>query len=257
MATPSTPTGIIVVHTLQEMTKFRISWTANDASENVNTYNVYRGAVPYGTFDKVGSVVGGIVTYDDLAPLTFRLNWYYKISSVSGGSESSLSSASSIENFTFAPISLTGTEYYSDEDTEFMLEEIRDRLLSIMEYGGENVYVYKRMYSAEGEEEEPGRQKASYWDPLEIKYKFQPAGQVRQLEVAGLKTISTPRSWAIYYPLLHDRDVIVTRQNERFELVNVTHRRFRGWLIRQEFDVQKLDRFAFSDSLTPSSPLSP
>lgn len=267
MAVPSTPTGVVVTHLLQAITKQRISWFANSAGEGVTTYNIYRAATPYITPELIGGTSG--LFFDDTPPFNFQLNWFYFISAVNGSGEGIKSSGFSLEDFEFTPKTFTDatlrvfdqtnfqSEYFSDEDTDFEIREIRERLRNLCEMGGEQVWLFKREWSnAEGIEEEPGRREPTkYWTPLKITIKFEPTNWTRVLEIEGLRNIFTPRTWSIYYPLLADKDIILTRQGKKYEIMEIDYRRFRGFLLRQEFSTTELTSFDLNPELVPPGTL--
>lgn len=267
MAVPSTVTGIAVAHMLQDITKHRITWTANSASESVTSYTVYRSSHRYGTFTSVGTTAS--TTYYDTPPFCLVKQWFYEVSATNISGEGSLSSAYSLEEFspwerTFTYSSDDDFDYYSDEDTEYDLESIRKQVTAGLEFGGENCYLIKRKYAesestgeSEGEGESYGR-KGTYWDPYAVKVRFVNPNE-RVLRWVGGVRIETPqRPWMAYYPhklLVHDKDIILNRQNERFEVNDVTYKRFRGFVYRQECDLTRLEELENKSALDGIVPL--
>lgn len=252
------PVNIQVLSQLTDVNRIKIIW---DHSVGATSYKVYRCAVPYGTSTLIQS---GITFnyFSDLPVLNLNLDWFYSVQSINVTESSSLSFPYSIEDFEFTPVNFpqseswgkVNDEYYSSEDDSFMFKEMRVRLENILNYGGEYVWLYKRKW-ADSEVDESGR-KGTYWDPIQIRVKFENTDFIRVSYLDGVRSEFKPRTWTIYYPKLRDRDILVNRQNERFELMNVTHRRVRGWLYKQEFDTVLLERVGSDvQKLIPTTPL--
>lgn len=150
--------------------------------------------------------------------------------------------------------------YLGDESMmEEYFNEIRRRTLALLMNDGENVKLLVRRTSGD---------RCPYWSdemqqcpkplnpetlcyntgwiggyipPIDIKIRFVPAGQTVTIYENGLRREFEPRSWTIWTPFLHDRDVIVTAQNKRYEVLNVTKvPLWRGLITRQEFSLKEV-----------------
>ncbi len=123
---------------------------------------------------------------------------------------------------------------------------LRDELW-ILQDRGEPVYLIKkkRVNYDQPEDDDDRRQGRSnivqFYSPIIICAAIASPGQTHNVYVSGRGFEKSSRSWTIYTPLLNDEDILIDKENKRWELQNVTHQRsWRGAITWQSFDIKAL-----------------
>lgn len=142
---------------------------------------------------------------------------------------------------------------------ESFLWEIRNREKFILEMGGERVKLLKRKWEGtrcpvcwdsvrkQGESDclscwGTGIEGGYYLPPVEITVSLtDPASRQMEIQDHGMRLITPVRSWALWTPILLNRDVIVTKQNYRMWLNEVTPSLFRGLILHQKFTTERIE----------------
>lgn len=121
---------------------------------------------------------------------------------------------------------------------------LRDELW-ILQDRGELVYFIKKKrvnYETDTEDDDRrvGRKNiVQYYDPIIICASIASPGQTHIVSVRGAALEKNTRCWTIYTPKLDDGDIIITKDNKRWEIQNVTHQRsWRGSDTWQAFDLK-------------------
>lgn len=80
-----------------------------------------------------------------------------------------------------------------------------------------------------------------FYEPLIIFAALASPGQTHVIYASGTALEKQSRSWTIYTPILEDRDIIIDKENKRWEIQNVTRQRsWRGSVTWQSFDIKAL-----------------
>lgn len=121
---------------------------------------------------------------------------------------------------------------------------VRDELW-ILQDRGELVYLIKKKrvnYETDTEDDDRrvGRKNiVQYYDPLIICASIASPGQTHIVSVRGAALEKNTRCWTIYTPKLMDGDIIITKDNKRWEIQNVTYQRsWRGSVTWQSWDIK-------------------
>ena len=164
--------------------------------------------------------------------------------------------------------------YLGDKaEMEYYLEEMRRRHFMIVANSGEDVLLLPRRLSGtrcpywkteESQCEKPLDPHATcyntgwlggYHNPMVIKIVFPPANRTGVSYEEGVRKEFKPRPWTIHTPLLNDRDLLVQRTSGiRFEIMNVTPVMFRGLVMHQEFDMNRIQRDHFGFNVPLPTP---
>lgn len=121
---------------------------------------------------------------------------------------------------------------------------LRDELW-ILQDCGEPVYLIKKKrvnYETDTEDDDRrvGRKNiVHYYEPLIIWAHIASPGQTHLITYRGTALEKNSRSWTIYTPKLQDGDIIITKDNKRWEIQNVTYQRsWRGSTSWQSWDIK-------------------
>lgn len=121
---------------------------------------------------------------------------------------------------------------------------VRDELW-ILQDRGELVYLIKKKrvnYETDTEDDDRrvGRKNiVQYYDPIIICASIASPGQTHIVSVRGAALEKNTRCWTIYTPRLDDGDLVITKDNKRWEIQNVTYQRsWRGSVTWQSFDIK-------------------
>ena len=121
---------------------------------------------------------------------------------------------------------------------------VRDELW-LLQDRGEPVYLIKKKrvnYDVDTEDDDRrvGRKNiVQYYEPIIIWASIASPGQTHIVSVRGAALEKNTRSWTIYTPKLVDGDLIITKDNKRWEIQNVTYQRsWRGSVTWQQFDIK-------------------
>lgn len=122
---------------------------------------------------------------------------------------------------------------------------LRDELW-ILQDCGEPIYLIKKKrvnYSEDREDDDRrvGRKNiVQYYKPIIIWAHLASPGQTHVVTYRGAALEKNSRSWTIYTPQLQDGDIIISKDNKRWEIQNVTFQRsWRGSTSWQQFDLKE------------------
>ena len=271
------PANILVENLCQGARgSYRISWKPSPLATG---YNVYRSRIPYGIADRIADNITDTSYTDDGFDIIDGTECYYRVSCVRNTDgtprESGLSRFQTSPDTTeyMNPYEGTWTDanttrydphdnLYPNGDSSYIgvnylplnvlrryqfNKILRDELW-ILQDRGEPVYLIKKQrtnYSAEDEESEErlkGRSNAvRYYPPIVIGASIASPGQTHVVSVRGAALERNTHCWTIYTPKLIDGDIIITRDNGRYEIQNVTYQRsWRGAVTWQSFDIRAL-----------------
>lgn len=240
--------------------QIQLTW---DAYAGATSYKVYRRAVPYGTFTFVAAVSAPTLTYTD-APILIPLNeWFFKVAAVTSGGEQALPDLGiTCENanaFIEDPFTQTGFPMYPENgQMSFIFEEIRRRHIWGVQLNGEDMVLYKKRYEGTkcphvGSEDDQcpfplGNEELAtkcygtgyvggYYGPLTIKVRRYSVPQKVSIEEQGYDISVAPKFWTIWTPRIESGDFLVTQENKRFEVTDVTPSTTRGLMTKQDISV--------------------
>lgn len=122
---------------------------------------------------------------------------------------------------------------------------LRDELW-ILQDCGEPIYLIKKKrvnYSEDREDDDRrvGRKNiVQYYEPIIIWSHLASPGQTHVVTYRGTALEKNSRSWTIYTPQLQDGDIVISKDNKRWEIQNVTFQRsWRGSTSWQQFDLKE------------------
>ena len=270
------PDKILVENLCQgQQSKYKISWAANPLA---SSYNIYISRVPYGEPQLLESnIIDTQYVYEDF-DIIDGTDVFFKVSSVMKDGddilESELSRYQSAPNTTEYMSTTEGTWTDSNNlrwdphtnkiptgessyiGTNYLPlnvlrryqfnKIIRDELW-ILQDRGEVCYLIKKKrvdYSTDTEDDNRrvGRKDiVQYYEPLIICASIASPGQTHIVSYRGAALEKNTRCWTIYTPRLNDGDLIITKDNKRWEIQNVTYQRsWRGSVTWQQFDLKAL-----------------
>lgn len=123
---------------------------------------------------------------------------------------------------------------------------VRDELW-LLQDRGEPVYLIKKKrvnYETDTEDDDRrvGRKNnVQYFCPIIIWSSIASPGQTHLVTYRGAALEKNTRCWTIYTPKLDDGDIIITKDNKRWEIQNVTYQRsWRGSVTWQAYDLKAL-----------------
>jgi hypothetical protein len=246
-------------------TQVRLYW---DALNGVSGFNVYRNYTPYGDFTKLNvSLIQSTSFLDSNVPIIIDTDPYYSVTSVNLLGESPPSNPITYENLPafdvspFGDMNMTFTApqtkistvtiesrsgmYPTNIQQKFFFEEIRRRNMWLLEQDGGDFWLFKRQQkeiNANTEEDYGRADTVTYFNPIKIRVRYYNMAALKELATYGLRKQRVPRSWTIWTPRLHDRDILIDRENRRFEILNVTPYFQRDLITHQDFEMNELER---------------
>lgn len=246
-------------------TQVRLTW---DPVNGISGYNVYRNFTPYGTFTKLNvSLVGATDFVDSNVPIIIDTDPYYSITTVNILGESPPSEPVTYENVQafstspFGDVSMTFTTppqvstitiksqsglYPTNLQQEYFFKETRRRTLWLLEQDGGDFWLFKRKQKDINDPtlaEDYGRSDTNtYFQPVRVKIRYYNMQAMKELASYGWRKQRLPRSWTLWTPRLHDRDIIIDGENRRYEILNVTPYHFRNLITHQDFEMNELER---------------
>jgi len=163
---------------------------------------------------------------------------------------------------------------FGPNSLEWYFLSIREKNKWILNQSGERVLLYKRRYegqrcplfdtdrhtSAQHGDEicygtgwiatdakidgvNPGGPYYGYFQPIEIVVSLLSSGpEDLALTDYGQQRIYKPHSWTAFEPLLTPGDMIVRRNNERFNITEVFPRRWKHYVLHQDFEMTEIER---------------
>lgn len=268
-----TPPDNILVQNLCQGQKgsYKISWNLQPLAEK---FRVYRNRVPYGEAELIATT-SDLEYIDENFPIIDGTECFYRVSSVdSNNNESSLSRYQSAPNTTEymetsagtwtdsnntrwdphdnkypnGESSYTGTNYLPlNVLRRYQFNKIVRDELWILQDAGEKIGLFKKKrvnYSIDTEDDNRrlGRKDiVQFYDPIIICAHIASPGQTHIVSYRGAALEKNSRSWTIYTPKLNDGDIIICKDNSRWEIQNVTYQRsWRGSITFQSFDLKAL-----------------
>lgn len=271
------PDKILVENLCQgALGKYKISWSANPLA---TSYKIYRNRVPYGEAELIATtsdleyidenfpIIDGTECY-------YRVSSVISPEGESGDTEkeSELSRYQSAPNTTEYMETTAGTwtdsnntrwdphdnKYPNGESSyigtnylplnvlrRYQFNKILRDELWILQDRGEPIYLIKKKrvnYETDTEDDDRrvGRKNiVQYFDPIIIWSSIASPGQTHIVTYRGAAIEKNTRCWTIYTPRLDDNDIIITKDNKRWEIQNVTYQRsWRGSVTWQAFDLK-------------------
>jgi len=249
--------------------KYKISWTANPLATN---YKIYRNRVPYGQAELLATI-SDLEYIDENFEIIDGTECWYRVSSVdSNNNESPLSRYQGAPNTTEYMETSAGTwtdsnntrwdphdnKYPNGESSyigtnylplnvlrRYQFNKILRDELWILQDCGEPIYLIKKKrvnYSTDTEDDNRrvGRKDiVQYYEPIIIWSHLASPGQTHIVSYRGAALEKNSRSWTIYTPQICDGDLIITKDNKRWEIQNVTYQKsWRGSTTWQAFDLK-------------------
>lgn len=213
--------------------------------------------------------------FEDLEDLTVNTwrGWYYRLSAVrANGEEGYISDpysdqeATLLNNPPFGSYQVgdgkefkyCGSSPLPDEDDTSVFLEIRNRDLNILQRDGQWVWYFKQR--AEGQRcpywvdtlhqckngkncpvcHGTGLAQGGYYDPVKILVRLVGSNRTLKQYQHGLQIEYQARSWTVWTPILANRDIIVTNDGRRYEILDVTPSIIRGGVItKQDFNIKE------------------
>ena len=139
--------------------------------------------------------------------------------------------------------------------------DMREKLRWILAAGGERVLLYKRMFAGTPSPNfdttrmqvvNPAQDLigfgtpfvGGYFGPFEIFVSLKTAGspQATTYTEQGLRHTFTSTSWALWEPLLSNKDFIVRRNNQRLWLESIDFSKWRHHILHQTFTATEVER---------------
>lgn len=249
---------------------YKINWNRQPLAVS---YKIYRNRVPYGTAELIATTSDLEYTDEDFQIID-GTECFYRISSVdANNNESELSRYQSAPNTTEYMETSAGTwtdsnntrwdphdnKYPNGESSyigtnylplnvlrRYQFNKIVRDELWILQDAGEPCFLIKRKrvnYSTDTEDDNRrvGRKDiVQYYEPIIIWSHLASPGQTHIVSYRGAALEKNSRSWTIYTPQICDGDLIITKDNKRWEIQNVTlQRSWRGSTTWQAFDLKE------------------
>lgn len=266
------PDKILVQNLCQgTLGKYKISWSANPLA---TSYKIYRNRVPYGEAELI-TITSDLEYTDENFPIIDGTECFYRVSSVdSNNNESPLSRYQSAPNTTEYMETSAGTwtdsnntrwdphdnKYPNGESSyigtnylplnvlrRYQFNKIVRDELWILQDAGVKVGLFKKKrvnYDVDTEDDNRrvGRKEiVQFYDPIIICAHIASPGQTHIITYKGAALEKNSRSWTIYTPILNDGDIIICKDNSRWEIQNVTRQvSWRGSVTWQSFDLKAL-----------------
>lgn len=251
--------------------KYKISWSVSPLASE---YKIYRNRVPYGEAELIATT-SELEYIDEHFEIIDGTECYYRVSSVmENGTESDLSRYQGAPNTTEYMETTAGTwtdsnnTRWDPHDNKYPNGEssyigtnylplnvlrryqfnkiIRDELWILQDCGVKiGLFKKKRVnYDVDTEDDDRrvGRKNiVQFYSPIIICAHIASPGQTHIATYRGTALEKNSRSWTIYTPKLDDGDIIVTKDNKRWEIQNVTYQvSWRGSVTWQAFDLKAL-----------------
>ena len=251
--------------------KYKISWSASPLASK---YKIYRNRVPYGPAELI-TMTSGLECVDENFEVIDGTECYYRVSSVmEDGTESQMSRYQGAPNTTEYMETTAGTwtdsnntrwdphdnRYPNGESSyigtnylplnvlrRYQFNKIVRDELWLLQDRGEPVYLIKKKRvnyetNTEDDDRKVGRKDfVQYFSPIVIWSSIASPGQTHIATYRGTALEKNTRCWTIYTPKLEDGDIIITKDNKRWEIQNVTYQRsWRGSVTWQAYDLKAL-----------------
>ena len=270
------PDKILVINLCQGIRgKYEISW---DKQILATGYNVYVSRIPYGPATLIASnIQETYYIYEDFEVID-GTECYFKVSSLMDKNgtlkESELSRYQSAPNVTEYMTTSEGTWTDSNNTRwdphtntiptgessyigtnylplnvlrRYQFNKIlRDELWLLQDRGEPVYFIKKKRVDYETNTEDDNRRVGrkdivQYYPPIMICASIASPGQTHIATYRGTALERNTHSWTIYTPVLHDGDIIITKDNKRWEIQDVVYQRsWRGSVTWQQFNIVSL-----------------
>lgn len=146
------------------------------------------------------------------------------------------------------------------DDLIFRFLDIRNRLRWLMAMGGERVFLYKRRVTGKvcSNFDVVRRQHrvdlvddcygtnfvGGYYGPFDITVSLSTVApqRIKIYEQGGLRREFISTCWALWEPLLSNKDFIVRRNNQRLWITNIQQSKWHHHILRQLFSFEEIER---------------
>ena len=266
------PDNILVMNMTQgTQSKYKIQW---DPSPLAESYKIYWNYVPYGDFELLDEVTDTEYIHDEYDVIDGTRN-YYKISSIRGDKESELSRPQTAQNTSeyinnsagtwidtnnmlYDPHTNaypnTGLKTYKGVNylplnvlRRYQFNKIQRDEMWILQDRGELVYLIKKKRTNYSDPDQDDARRignskiVNYYRPIKICVALASPNQTHTLFKSGMMFEKNTRSWTIYTPRIDDEDIIIDKENNRWEVQNITRQKsFRGSVTWQQFDIKQV-----------------
>lgn len=266
------PDNILVANKCQgTQGKYLIHW---DPSPLAQSYNIYWSRVPYGKFDFLANTQDVYYEHSDFDVIDGTV-CYYKISSIRNGKESELSRPQTAQNTSEYIDNSSGTwidtnnmlfdphtnKYAETNDKtykgvnylplnvlrRYQFNKIQRDEMWILQDRGELVWLIKQKRTNYSQPDEDDARRignseiVQYYEPIKICVALASPNQTHTVVKGGMIFEKNTRSWTIYTPRIDDNDIIIDKENNRWQVQNVTRQKsFRGSVTWQQFDVMQV-----------------
>ena len=270
------PDKILVTNLCQGIRgRYEISW---DKQILATGYNVYVSRIPYGPATLIASnIQENYYIYEDFEVID-GTECYFKVSSLMDKNgtlkESELSRYQSVPNVTEYMTTSEGTWTDSNNTRwdphtntiptgessyigtnylplnvlrRYQFNKIlRDELWLLQDRGEPVYFIKKKRVDYETNTEDDNRRAGrkdivQYYPPIMICASIASPGQTHIATYRGTALERNTRCWTIYTPKLDTSDIIICKDNSRWEIQNVTYQKsWRGSITFQSFDLKAL-----------------
>lgn len=263
------PDNILVMNKCQgTQGEYKIQW---DPSPLAQSYNIYWSRVPYGKFELLDNTENTYYEHTEFDVID-GTECYYKVSSVRNGRESELSRPQTAQNTSEYINNSGGTwidtnnmlfdphtnKYPTTNDKtykgvnylplnvlrRYQFNKIQRDEMWILQDRGELVWLIKQKRTNYTQPDEDDARRignseiVQYYEPIKICVALASPNQTHTVVKGGMIFEKNTRSWTIYTPRIDDNDIIIDKENNRWQVQNVTRQKsFRGSVTWQQFDV--------------------
>lgn len=263
------PDNILVMNKCQgTQGEYKIQW---DHSLLAQSYNIYWNRVPYGNFEFLDNTENTYYIHSNF-DIIDGTDMYYKISTVRNGRESELSRPQTAQNTSEYINNSDGTwidtnnmlfdphtnKYAETNDKtykgvnylplnvlrRYQFNKIQRDEMWILQDRGELVWLIKQKRTNYSQPDEDDARRignseiVEYYEPIKICVALASPNQTHTVVKGGMIFEKNTRSWTIYTPRIDDSDIIIDKENNRWQVQNITRQKsFRGSVTWQQFDV--------------------
>lgn len=263
------PDNILIMNKCQgTQGEYKIQW---DPSPLAQSYNIYWSRVPYGKFELLDNTENTYYEHTEFDVID-GTQCYYKVSSVRNGRESELSRPQTAQNTSEYINNSGGTwidtnnmlfdphtnKYPTTNDKtykgvnylplnvlrRYQFNKIQRDEMWILQDRGELVWLIKQKRTNYSQPDEDDARRignseiVQYYEPIKICVALASPNQTHTVVKGGMIFEKNTRSWTIYTPRIDDNDIIIDKENNRWQVQNVTRQKsFRGSVTWQQFDV--------------------
>lgn len=263
------PDNILVMNKCQgTQGEYKIQW---DSAPLAQSYNIYWSRVPYGKFELLDNTENTYYEHTEFDVID-GTECYYKVSSIRNGRESELSRPQTAQNTSEYINNSGGTwidtnnmlfdphtnKYPTTNDKtykginylplnvlrRYQFNKIQRDEMWILQDRGELVWLIKQKRTNYSQPDEDDARRignseiVQYYEPIKICVALASPNQTHTVVKGGMIFEKNTRSWTIYTPRIDDNDIIIDKENNRWQVQNVTKQKsFRGSVTWQQFDV--------------------